>query len=115
VGDAAGFIDPISGEGLHRALVSAELAADSIRAALANADGPALTDYDRRLRARFGRKDLISWLLQAFLARPEVLGYAVRRLGSRAEVRHTFGAVMADLQPPERALHPLFLGRLLRP
>ena len=26
VGDAAGFIDPISGEGLHRALVSAELA-----------------------------------------------------------------------------------------
>ena len=66
-------------------------------------------------RARFRRKDLISWLLQAFLARPEVLGYAVRRLGSRPEVRATFTAVMADLQPAERALHPRFLAALLRP
>src|SRR6187397_203580 len=32
VGDAAGFLDPFTGEGLHRALVSAELAAGAILA-----------------------------------------------------------------------------------
>ena len=115
VGDATGFIDPISGEGLHRALVSAELAVAAARGFLAAPGGPALAEYDRRIRARFRRKDLISWLLQAFLARPEVLSYAVRRLDSRAELRNTFAGVMADLQPPERALHPRFLAGLLRP
>ena len=40
VGDAAGFLDPFTGEGLHRALVSSELAARAISAALGNrADG----------------------------------------------------------------------------
>jgi menaquinone-9 beta-reductase len=115
VGDAAGFIDPISGEGLHRALLSAELATEAIRAALAQPQSQALHDYDRALRAKFRRKDIISWLLQAFLARPEFLGYAVRRLESRDELRATFAAVMADLEPPERALNPRFLAALLRP
>ena len=32
VGDAAGFLDPFTGEGLHRALVSTELAAAAIEA-----------------------------------------------------------------------------------
>lgn len=115
VGDAAGFIDPISGEGLHRALVSAELATDAVRRSLADPNGPALDDYDRRLRARFRHKDLISWLLQAFLARPEALGYAVRRLGSRPDVRAEFAAVMADIEPPDHGLNPRFLAALLRP
>jgi flavin-dependent dehydrogenase len=115
VGDATGFIDPISGEGLHRALVSAELGSAAVVSALADDGSPALADYDRYLRARFGRKDLISWLLQAFLARPEVLDYAVRRLGSRNRARATFAQVMADLAPPERALHPRFLAKLLWP
>ncbi len=115
VGDATGFIDPISGEGLHRALVSADLAVAAVRDFLADPGGPAPADYDRRIRARFRRKDLISWLLQAFLARPELLGYAVRRLGARTELRNTFAGVMADLQPPERALQPRFLAALLRP
>lgn len=115
VGDACGFIDPISGEGLHRALVSAALGAEAAVSALQNVRGPALAYYDRRLRKRFGRKDVISWMLQAFLARPEVLDYAVRRLGDRDLLRSTFASVMADLEPPERALGPRFLASLLRP
>jgi flavin-dependent dehydrogenase len=115
VGDATGFIDPISGEGVHRALVSAELGAAAAVSALADDGSAALADYDRYLRAQFGRKDLISWLLQAFLARSEVLDYAVRRLGSRSRSRATFADVMADLAPPERALHPRFLAGVLWP
>ena len=40
VGDAAGFLDPFTGEGLHRALVSAELAAAAIAAHTAGAAAP---------------------------------------------------------------------------
>jgi flavin-dependent dehydrogenase len=115
VGDACGFIDPISGEGFARALRSAELAADAIAGHLSNANLTSLADYDRHLQRRFGRKDAISWLLQAFLARPEALAYAVRRLEGRPDLRETFSSVMADLCPPERALDPRYLAALLRP
>ena len=114
VGDAAGFLDPFTGEGLHRAVVSAELAA---RAALAWLDGRAgaLAAYDRAMRRRFATKDVVSWLVQGFLGRPVLFEYAARRLGAREPVRETMGLVMGDLVPASRALDPRFLGALLRP
>lgn len=114
VGDAAGFLDPVSGEGIHRALLSASEAAEAI-ASWRRGEQEALIDYDRRLRARFARKDLISWLLQVFMTRPRLLDYAIRRLERRERVRGTFGMVMSDLAPPERALDPRFLAALLAP
>lgn len=114
VGDAAGFIDPLSGEGLHRSLVSAELAASAI-AAWRRGDATALERYDHRMRARFAPKDLLSWLLQLFLARPGALDYALSRLARRDAIHRTFADVMADLQPPRRALEPRFLLGLLAP
>jgi menaquinone-9 beta-reductase len=115
VGDAAGFIDPISGDGLHRALVTAALATEAIRNQLSRPGTPGLADYDRALRARFRDKDAISWLIQAFMARPEVLGYAVKRLGSRDRLRETFASVMGDLVPAHEALAPRRRVALLRP
>ncbi len=71
--------------------------------------------YDRAMRRRFASKDAVSWLLQAFLARPVVLEYAARRLADRPAVRATMGLVMGDLVPASRALDPRFLGALLAP
>ena len=70
VGDAAGFLDPFTGEGLHRALVSARLAATAIDAELSGRSPARLAAYDRAMRRRFLGKDLVSWLFQAFLAQP---------------------------------------------
>ena len=42
VGDAAHLVDPVTGEGIHAALRSADLAADVIRRALARGDGDLL-------------------------------------------------------------------------
>lgn len=114
IGDAAGFLDPFTGEGLHRALVSAELAARTI---LANAGRrhEALAAYDRTMRRRFLAKDAVSWLVQTFLARPQLFEYAARRVASRASVRATMGLVMGDLVPAGRALDPRFLAGLLAP
>ncbi len=115
VGDAAGFIDPISGDGLQRALVTAAMASEAIQNELSRPGAPGLADYDRALHGRFRDKDAISWLIQAFMARPEVLGYAVKRLGARDQLRETFAAVMADLAPARDALAPRRLFALLRP
>lgn len=114
VGDAAGFLDPFTGEGLHRALVSAALAASAGHRNLTG-DRGALARYERAMRARFAGKDVVSTVVQAFLARPVLFGYAARRLATRDDVRETMGLVMGDLVPASRALDPRFLVALLRP
>ena len=114
IGDAAGFIDPLTGDGLHRALVSSELAADSITRWL-RGDAAALDDYDRHLRARFRNKDVISWVLQGFLAQPALLDYAMRRLAVRGRQRDVLTLVLTDQIPASRGLDPRFLARLLAP
>jgi len=52
VGDAAGFVDAITGEGMSLGLMAAELAADELSGALRQGDlsGRRLSRYDRRKR-----------------------------------------------------------------
>ena len=118
VGDAAGFLDPFTGEGIHRALVSTDLAARAIVAQLAR-DGAdparAAVAYDRAMSRRFGSKDAVSWLVQSFVARPPLFEYTARRLAERPDVRATMGLVMGDLLPASRGLDPRFLAALLAP
>jgi flavin-dependent dehydrogenase len=119
IGDAAGFLDPFTGEGLHRALVSAELAAAAIRArrrgvSLSTSWTP-FHAYERQMQRRFLAKDAVSWLVQAFLARPALFEYAARRIATRTDVRGTMGLVMGDLVPAGRALDPRYLAALLAP
>lgn len=115
VGDAAGFLDPFTGEGLHRAIVSAELAAETIHGVLAGRSGARLVDHDAAMRARFGTKDVVSRLVQGFLGRPPLFEYAARRLETRDGIRATMGRVLGDLVPPTQALDPRFLATLLAP
>jgi len=114
VGDAAGFLDPFTGEGLHRALRSAELAVEAVDGSLRE-DRDALAAYDRRLIRRTRAKDAVSVLVQAFLEVPAAFDYAARRLAARPAVRETMGLVMGDLIPASAALDPRFLIGLLRP
>jgi flavin-dependent dehydrogenase len=114
VGDAAGFLDPFTGEGLHRALRSAELAVAAVERSL-DGDRGALLDYDRSLGRRTRAKDLVSLLVQGFLVVPPAFEYAARRLAARPAVRETMGRVMGDLAPASSAFDPRFLAALLRP
>jgi flavin-dependent dehydrogenase len=117
VGDAAGFLDPFTGEGLHRAVVSTELAAAAIEALLRRpASGrAAFAAFDRAMQRRFAAKDAVSWLVQSFLGYPSAFEYAARRIASRDDVRATMGLVMGDLVPASRALDLRYLARLLAP
>jgi menaquinone-9 beta-reductase len=114
VGDAAGFLDPFTGEGLHRALVSAELGAACADAHLRGERG-ALRRYDRAMSARFTTKDVVSRVVTAFLDHPAAFEHVASRLARRAAVRETMGLVMGDLVAASRALDPRFLAALLAP
>jgi flavin-dependent dehydrogenase len=115
VGDAAGFLDPFTGEGLHRAIVSARLASEMVSAVLTGRAGARMSDYDGAMRARFGSKDLVSRIVQAFLGRPALFEYAARRLAARKQLRETMGLVIGDLAPATRAIDPRYLAALLAP
>lgn len=116
VGDAAGFLDPFTGEGVFRALRGAELAAEFALTALASGDvsAPALRPYAARRRRAFGAKDRLCLLIQAFVALPRLLDYAVPRLNQRVEAQ-ALAAALGDYQPAAPVLAPPMLWKLLSP
>jgi geranylgeranyl reductase family protein len=117
VGDAAGFLDPFTGEGVFRAVRGAELAAETIDDALQRrtASAAALAPYAARRRTEFAAKEALCWLIQGLLLSPAVLAYALRRLEQRAQHRAVLGGVLGDYRPAQEALRPAFLWGLLRP
>ena len=111
VGDAVGFIDPFTGEGIYRALRSARLAAE----ALGRPDASVAQHYVVARRAAFASKDALTWLIQGMLAAPPLLSYAVRRLGARPRLAEVLGGALGDCRPATYALSPAALIAMLRP
>ena len=111
VGDAAGFVDPFTGEGIYRALRSARAAAES----LADGDLGAEDRYRTARRRAFAAKDALTWLVQGMLATPPLMGYALRRLAARPAAADRLGSALGDCRPASDALSPLFLAQVLWP
>jgi flavin-dependent dehydrogenase len=117
VGDAAGFFDPFTGEGVYKALRGAELAAEVAAGALDRGDVSAasLGKYARARRAEFAAKDAVCRLVQAFVGIPPAMDYAVSRLGTREHPRRIMTGVLGDFADARAALRPGYLWSLLRP
>ena len=112
IGDAAGFIDPFTGEGIFRALRSARAAAEALAA---GDDEEAAARYRAARREAFAAKDGLTWLVQGMLAAQPVMGYAIRRLARRPQLAAKLGSALGDLRPASDALSPAFLARVLWP
>jgi geranylgeranyl reductase family protein len=77
VGDAAGLVDPLSGDGIYEALVSSRLAAESALELLGGGD---LDGYEPKLEAALGRTLSASWKAKLALERfPRVVFEVARR------------------------------------
>ena len=110
IGDAAGFVDPFTGEGIHRALRSARAAASAILAG-----GDVAGAYRAERRRAFAAKIALSWLVQGFLAAPPLLEHAVGRLASRPRAALRLGSALGDCRPANDALSPAALLDVLAP
>jgi menaquinone-9 beta-reductase len=117
VGDAAGFFDPFTGEGVYKALRGAELAAEVAAGALERGDvsaGP-LASYSSLRRKEFVAKEMVCRLVQLFVGLPPAMDYVVYRLARRPNVREVLTGVLGDFADARAALSPLYLWALLRP
>ena len=117
VGDAAGFLDPFTGDGVYEALRGAELAAAVAARGLAAGDASdrALAPYARLRRQVFGAKRRLGWLLQLFVHQPALLAYALRRLETRPAQGQRLSAALGDFGEAAAALQLSYLCRVLRP
>ena len=73
VGDAAGLVDPLSGDGIYEALVSARLAADAILT-------ESTSDYEDSLAAELGRFAATSWKAKLALDRHPRAAFELARI-----------------------------------
>lgn len=101
-GDAAGFYDPFTGEGLYTALRSAELLAEAAHPALSTGDvsAAALASYARAKRAAFADKARVTRVLQFIIAHRRLANGAARCLQRRPALLGTLMGVIGDFVPP---------------
>lgn len=112
VGDAAGFYDPFTGEGVTLALRGAEIAAEVAHRVMMSG-GIDYREYDR-LRADATRdKFRLNKLLQMVVATPAVANAVARRLARRPELAARLVGIAGDFVPARDALGVRFLADLL--
>lgn len=117
IGDAAGFFDPFTGEGIYRAITGARLAAEVVDRALSAGDVSAsrLATYERMRRRAFTKKSSVTALVQLFVQYPRLLEYAAPRLSERRHARDTLALVLGDVLDAREFLRVRVLWDGLRP
>ncbi len=114
-GDAAGYYDPFTGEGIYKALQGAGIVADVANAALRADDtsAAALARYDRELRASFRGKRIIEMIIQASVQVPPLMNHISWVMRRRKHMADTIVAVTGDFLSPWAVLNPGYLLRLV--
>jgi flavin-dependent dehydrogenase len=115
VGDATGYYDPFTGEGIYRALHSAGLLASVALPALARDDlaALALSVYDQRYRVAFHGKRLVEQIIQLAVQTPTLMNHIARVIERRKYMADTMIAVTGDFLPASAVLRPGYLVRLV--
>lgn len=115
VGDAAAYIDPLTGQGIYLALRGAEMSAAAALAALdrAGAIAPAFAQYERARRREFGPVCLVSRILQRLAFCPAVLRRASRQMAAHPDLAARLGGAVGNIDPPGSVLRPAFVARVL--
>jgi geranylgeranyl reductase family protein len=110
VGDAAGYYDPFTGQGIFRALRGGELAADAAGAALRAGDTSArgLAPYERARRRAFGPGERMQRVVEAFVSRPALLSAVSRRFTARPALGDAVIRVTGDVSPVASLFTPRF-------
>ncbi len=115
LGDAAGFYDPFTGQGVTFALLTAELAARTVDEALIRRDvgRGRLRRYEHERWRALAPRVWVQQAIQAVIQRPDHFERVYRRLRDRPEVARALIGVVADVLPPARVLSPRFLAGLI--
>jgi geranylgeranyl reductase family protein len=116
VGDAAGFLDPFTGEGIFRALRGGELAAGAIDRGLRLAKSNRLVDltpYAAERRHEFRAKESLTWLIQLALTRPALFARISANIARSPCAAELFGNALGDVGSASELARPRVVAALL--
>jgi len=114
IGEAAGMVNPLTGEGIDYALESAEVAAGALGEALAHGRRPAEVerDFTGAMRARFQRAFVTICRVRDFYFRPWLLNRAGRAALRHLDFRTTLVNVCLGNVDPGQGVSPKMLLQL---
>lgn len=115
VGDAAGYFDPLTGQGIHRALATGRAAAKAVRTILAAA-GPAAAAsarlrYEGELHRLLDPGRRVQRLVDAVVSRPWLMEPVGQTLAARSGLASLLVDVAGDRLPPTELVAPRRLAR----
>jgi flavin-dependent dehydrogenase len=115
VGDAAGFLNPFTGQGVFLALSGAEAASAAILTALRDrsAERSAFGRYAALRRRDFDARRTLCGLVALLIDVSPLARRAASRLQRPSGARTALMDALAGIGAPQRALAPTVLGRLL--
>lgn len=110
VGDAAAFVDPFTGEGVYFALRSAEMAAETINAALRSGDTSVqgLRSYARARQAELLPKYVVCSLVERAVHTPRLIAHVAPHFARRPDAMKRLLAVTGDMAAPATLFAPGF-------
>jgi menaquinone-9 beta-reductase len=101
VGEAAGLVNPLTGEGIDYALESGQIAAAHVvRGLTSGVHQTWLSDYDRQLRERFDKIFRFSEWIRDWYCKPAVLNVLVPLANRRPELRQLLANVVLGEREP---------------
>jgi 2-polyprenyl-6-methoxyphenol hydroxylase-like FAD-dependent oxidoreductase len=114
-GDAAGFLNPFTGQGVFLALTSAESAAAAIVASARERtrEADAFAGYARARRDDFAARSRVSGLVSALVDLPPLARRAAARLARSPQLASTLVDALAGMRAPQQALAPAVLRKLV--
>ncbi len=115
LGDAAGLVDPFTGEGIGNALVSGKFAAETAQKAKAgnNFNAAVLSEYDTRLWDEIGPELNVSYKLQKLARSRFLLNFVINRATRNEKVRHIIAGMLANEIPRKDLSNPFFYFKIL--
>jgi geranylgeranyl reductase family protein len=115
LGDAAGLIDPFTGEGIGNALYSARFAVPTAKKAIEINDvsEASLAEYDRLLWKSIGNELSVSTKLQRISRFRPLINFVINKAARNPEVAGIIAGMMANEVPRKDLANPLFYLKLL--
>ena len=115
LGDAAGLIDPFTGEGIGNAMVASKYAIEVLHKAknLNNYSEKVLNEYDTLLWEEIGKELRTSTKLQSLSKSSFLLNFVINRAARNEEVQEIISGMLSNEIPKDELSSPLFYFKIL--
>lgn len=114
-GDAAGLVDPFTGEGIGNAMISGKIAAETIEKAFKTNDfsNNTLKKYDQEIYRRLGSELSLSKKMQELTKYPWLFNFVINKARRSKELRETISCMFENVDIRAKLKNPLFYLKIL--